>query len=664
MPGTPRRLKKEDIEVHIREYLIREARRITDRAATWPRSRDEWEKGRERRRRQYLEMMGIFEIPPKEERSPLNVRVTGTVERERYTIEKLYYESLPRLYVTANLYIPKGLDGPAPGVLYVCGHSPTQKVHYQAHARRWAELGFVTLIVDTVQYGEIKGYHHGCYREGWWHWYSRGYTPAGVELWNGLRGLDLLQERPEVAADRLGITGISGGGAVSWWLGAADERLGAVAPVCGTGTLAAHLRERTVDGHCDCMFFINTYGWDLADLGALIAPRALLIGSADRDGIYSIASIRETYRKVKRVYELLGIGDRCRLVETPGPHSYHRLSRTAIFSWFLKHLKGEDVPPEEIEDINTDPEAQEPESVLRVFTGPPPADERTSTIQDSFIRLAGPPKVRDAEHLTVVRRRLVNALRRKTFGHFPARPPKLNLTTVQEFATGGAVGSILEFTSEAGIVLRARMVVPQAAQEGPAPALLFLRSPEHERWEFEGFTRNLDPKWVRLAVDVRGVGDTSWGPSLQWHLRRGSAIIGRTIASMRVWDTLRALALARQLPGVRSDHLALAARGEMCAVALYAALLDGDLKALLLEDPPATQNSPGRPDGTGPAIEMLNVLRLTDLPYVAGLLWPAELVFLHSRPETYQWAEDLYRRLGEPGAVRHLQNLGEWKPTT
>lgn len=648
--------------MHIREYLCREARMITDRSATWPKSREEWEKGQQRRRRQYLEMVSIDSIPPREERTPLNVQVTGTVERDRYTIEKLYYESLPRLYVTANLYLPKDLDGPAPGVLYVCGHSPTQKVHYQAHARRWAELGFVTLIVDTIQYGEIRGYHHGCYHEGWWHWYSRGYTPAGVELWNGLRGLDLLEDRPEVDGEKLGITGISGGGAMSWWLGAADERLKAVAPVCGTGTLHAHVYERSVDGHCDCMFFLNTYGWDLADLGALIAPRALLIGSADRDGIYSIASIRETYEKVKRVYETLGIGDKCALIATPGPHSYHRLSRTGIFSWFFKHLKGEDVPADQIDDIDTDPEAQEPEDVLRVFTGPPPADQRSSTIQDSFVRLAGAPRVRDADHLIQVRKRLVNALRRKTFAHFPSRPPKLNLTTVQEFAGGTSVGSLIDFTSEEGIVLRAKVFVPEAAQDGPAPAFVFLRSPDHERWEFEGFTGHLDPKYIRAAVDVRGVGATSWSPSLQQHLRRASAIIGRTIGSMRVWDALRALEAVRQLPGVDGERMALAAKREMCAVALYAALLDGNVNSLILADPPATQNAPSRPDGTGPAIEMLNCLRLTDLPYIAGLLWPTELVFFHSRPETYQWSEELYRELGEPGAVRHIQDIGEWKP--
>jgi hypothetical protein len=157
------------------------------------------------------------------------------------------------------------------------------------------------------------------------------------------------------------------------------------------------------------------------------------------------------------------------------------------------------------------------------------------------------------------------------------------------------------------------------------------------------------------------VGATSWGPALQWHLRRASAIIGRTIASMRVWDTLRALETVRQLPAVDPDRVVLAGQEETCAVALYAALLDGKVTSLILRNPPATQNAPSRPDGTGEAIEMLNVLRFTDLAQVAGLLWPTELVFVGGRPETYEWSEALYRKLGEPGTVRHIQSLSEWQ---
>ena len=122
-------------------------------------------------------------------------------------------------------------------------------------------------------------------------------------------------------AERLGVTGISGGGAVTWWIAAADERVRAAAPVCGTSTLASYIADRTIDGHCDCMWFNNTYRWDLADVGALIAPRPLLIASADRDPIFTIASIRNVHEQLKPLYATLGAADKLLLVETPGGHS-------------------------------------------------------------------------------------------------------------------------------------------------------------------------------------------------------------------------------------------------------------------------------------------------------------------------------------------------------
>jgi hypothetical protein len=105
------------------------------------------------------------------------------------------------------------------------------------------------------------------------------------------------------------------------------------------------------------------------------------------------------------------------------------------------------------------------------------------------------------------------------------------------------------------------------------------------------------------------------------------------------------------LDGVDASRIALAGRGQMAVVALYAALLRGNTDAILV-DAPATQNAPSQPDGTGEAIEMLNVLRFTDLPYVAGLLYPASLTFVGDVPETYEWTEALYRQLG--GQVRRI----------
>jgi hypothetical protein len=165
-------------------------------------------------------------------------------------------------------------------------------------------------------------------------------------------------------------------------------------------------------------------------------------------------------------------------------------------------------------------------------------------------------------------------------------------------------------------------------------------------------------------VETRGTGDTSWGDDLNWHVRRAAAWTGRTIASLRVWDALRALDAARALPGVDPKRIAIAARGEMAAVALYAALLDGRVNPVFLHTPPPTQNASSQPTGKGAAIEMLNCLRYTDLPQIAGLLYPMEVVIAGDFPSSYSWAEDLHRQVTPAGRFHKLASLSDWAPST
>ncbi len=194
VPAPPARQKTiYPPNLSIRDYLSREARRMTDNALVDFKTSADITRTAGQRRQRFMDMMGLADLPGAAARGPVPFKTTSVLDRKTYRIEKLHYESLPNLHVTANLYVPKIASGERrPGVLYVCGHLENQKFHYQAHARRFAELGFPTLIVETVQLGEVTGYHHGCYREGWFHWYSRGYSPAAIELLNGIRGLDLL----------------------------------------------------------------------------------------------------------------------------------------------------------------------------------------------------------------------------------------------------------------------------------------------------------------------------------------------------------------------------------------------------------------------------------------------------------------------------------------
>ena len=434
---------------NIRHYLVNEAAKITESALKGIESKEDWEKIREDRYQEMVQMLSLVDVPLEGERPPLNVKKVGTIQQDGFRIEKLYYEALPGLYVPADLYIPDNITAPVPGILYQCGHSRTQKVHYQPHARRFAELGFVCLIVETIQWGEVYGEHWGCYARGWFNWYSRGYTPGGVEAWNGIRGLDLLSELPEVDKDKLGVTGISGGGALTWYIAAIDLRIKAAATVCGNSTLESQIYTRTIDGHCDCMMFNNTYLRDFHDVGALIAPRPLYIAQADRDGLNTVESSRAVYESLKNFYSMYGAAGNIEFISTPGGHSYHPNSRRAIFSFFIKHLMGKDVPPEEIADVNEAPEALLSVDELRIYMDGPPPDDITTTIQDSFIKKPSPPDLANISGLKNHRNEVVVSLKEKTFRSFPETPIPFEEKMVFRTLDRAAYGSeIFSFNSE------------------------------------------------------------------------------------------------------------------------------------------------------------------------------------------------------------------------
>ncbi len=178
----------------IAEYFRTETARLADRCLDDIKTLDDWKNVRQTCRKQLFEMLGLDPMPPK---TDLKGVVTGTVQQEEFAVEKIHFQSMPGLYVTGNLYLPKDLDKPAPTILYLCGHGPVKidgisygnKVTYQHHGAWFARNGYVCLAIDTVQMGEIEGIHHGTYRYDMWWWNSRGYTSAGAEAFNCIRAL-------------------------------------------------------------------------------------------------------------------------------------------------------------------------------------------------------------------------------------------------------------------------------------------------------------------------------------------------------------------------------------------------------------------------------------------------------------------------------------------
>src|SRR5205823_2799609 len=325
------------------------------------------------------------------EKTPLKATVTGTLERDGITIEKVHFQSKPGLYVTGNLYLPnRGLTPPArqvkhPAILYLCGHSGRgrdgNKTAFQDHGLWFANNGYVCLVVDTLQLGEIPGIHHGTYREGRWWWQALGYTPAGVECWNGIRGIDYLCSRDDVDRDRIGVTGISGGGATTVWIAAADDRVKVAVPVSGMSDLESYVTNKVVNGHCDCMFFVNTYQWEWTTALALFAPKPLLFANSDNDTIFPMDGNRRITARLRQCYALFGAADKVDEYISKGGHEDRPDLRVAAFRFMNMHLKGDTGP---VKPAGLSPVAGKE---LRVFPEDKdlPADAINATVDEVFI---------------------------------------------------------------------------------------------------------------------------------------------------------------------------------------------------------------------------------------------------------------------------------------
>jgi dienelactone hydrolase len=606
-----------------------------------------WRRVAAGRRRELLDMLGIDPAAP---RGDLRAVVTGTLEHADCLVERIHFQSRPGLYVTANLYLPRGTTGPVPGILYLCGHARVveggrslgNKTAYQHHGAWLARHGYATLVVDTLQLGEIQGIHHGTYSEGRWWWPSRGYTPAGVEAWNAIRALDYLQSRPEIDPQRLGVTGRSGGGAGSWWIAALDERIGAAVPVAGITDLEDHVVQGVVSGHCDCMFIVNTFRWDYPQVAALVHPRPLLVANTDRDRIFPLDGVLRTHEAVRRLYEQpaeLG------LLITAGDHVDTQDLQVPALRWFDRHLRGEDRP------IDTAPRKLFEPARLRVFADLP-ADEVNTSIDDSFVPRAGPfaPPASAGgwrEQADAWRA----ALRERCFGGWPADEPPVEPTLLERTTGAGLVLETHRFASQPHVDLELFLL----RRADGTPETVVLECLDDTGWErFErlraAFTAGAIPAADAPApagalafVAPRGVGPTRWNrePRVHVQVRRRFLLLGQTWEGMQAYDVRRALAAVRAVPSCAGAAVTLRAEGPMAVLAVHASLFGPPVAGLDLRRVPASH----QPDGPS----LLNVLRILDVPQALALAADrAPVVVSESDAAAFAWAGATATALGWP----------------
>lgn len=309
-------------------------------------------------RRFMTEQLGGFP-----EKSSLNARTVGTIDADGYRIEKVIFDSQPQHHITANLYLPNlpKTDGPVPAIAVSSGHSRTAKTaeYNQRFGIMMAKHGMAALCFDPIGQGErsqiltAEGHpqHNGTTTEHFLMGVGStlvGRNTARYRVWDAMRAIDYLVSRPEVDASKIGFTGCSGGGTLTSYVMALDDRVACAAPACYLTTFG-HLVQTIGPQDAEQNIFGQlAFGLDHPDYVLMRAPRPTLISSTTGD-YFSIEGAWQNYRQAKRVYGRLGFPERVDLVEVEGRHGVLPQNLATITHWFQRWLLGRDKPVSAVE---------------------------------------------------------------------------------------------------------------------------------------------------------------------------------------------------------------------------------------------------------------------------------------------------------------------------
>ena len=523
------------------------------------------------------------------ERTPLNPRVTGVIQRDGYRVEKVIFESQPNHHVSALLFLPDAgkYEPPYPGVLVPCGHSDNGKAYesYQTIGAFLALNGMAALVFDPIDQGErsqmlsqlpsLAG--------------TRAHTMLGIgsillgrntalfEIWDGMRAIDYLQSRPEVDSRRIGCTGNSGGGTQTSYLMSLDERIIAAAPSCYiTGferlldTIGPQDAEQNIYGQL-------AFGMDHADYLMMRAPMPILICAATED-FFDITGVWNSFRYAKRLYTRMEFAERIELLENDAGHNYNRLQRQGVVRWMSRWLLNKDQPitEPEIKLLSDEEVLCAPGGQVMNLDG---ARSTYDLNRDLEKDLAGRRKKLWANQDRVA---LLDEVRRIAGIRKLAELPEPKVTRSETVERDGYQVKKIILTPEDGIYLPALMFIP--GMDAEQAAVLYIHEEGKSAVAAPGGPIEAMVKAGKcvLAVDVRGTGETQQSKQGQLSGAAGSDwkdvftayLLGRSYVGMRAEDVL---VCARFLKQQQAGRVELIAAGNVTIPALHAATLEPEL---------------------------------------------------------------------------------------
>jgi dienelactone hydrolase len=534
------------------------------------------------------------------ERTPLNPRITGTFDRDGYRLEKIVYESRPRVFVTANLYVPSTGKAPYPGILFQMGHSLQGKAYasYQKCCQGLARLGYVVLAFDPMGQGERIYYPDatgtntrvGSADDEHTHPGKQllllGRTASQFQLWDAVRSLDYLASHPSVDPERLASTGQSGGATLTMLLACVDARLRAAVVSSGNTENFACANFNPPGSTDDAeQNFIGSgaLGFDRWDLLYPLAPKPLLVLVSAHDfyGTYSpryLDNGREEYLKLAKIYQILGHREQLDWRDTPLPHGLTYSLRLATYNWFERWLKGSARPIEREPPVS-------PEPVNALWTG-----TAGNVIRDQ--NSLRPFDLIQEQARQVGRASPSTAWVESLQIRFPSREIKLERLT--RTPSEGVRIEAVEVRSAPEVWVPAWFFVPAQRDNNRAALLLLDDKGRNINATEDGLCHRLARAGVlTCAADVRGTGDTrpevgrgNPGYTIphdsEEDLAWASLILGKTLLAQRIEDILTLVHALKNDEAVTGRRIVVAARGRLTVPALFAFAASPSIDSLYL----------------------------------------------------------------------------------
>ncbi len=613
----------------------------------WPDDPEDIRRRQEEVRNKLRETFGLHLL----QKVPLNARITGKVDRGDYTIEKLVYTSLPGVYVTANVYVPKDGGKKHPAVLCPHGHWPHGRFQPEIQARciGLAKLGYVVLTLDKYGYGERRftGHHDAFFL------LPTGLTLEGLQIWDNMRGIDYLISRPDVDATRIGITGASGGGNQTMYTAALDTRIASAVPTVSVNTFDG-LFFRGIGCVCEGTPNILRFA-DEWDVLACIAPRPLYIPSNLLDSIFPVARAREAYLRAKRVYESLGAGENIAIRHFYDRHSYNQELREMMYGWFEHVFRGKPFEPIP-EPAGTQPTLDFDELRALPERGfPPDAKTLQALATEAAHRYDHPKTFASLQEWKEYRRDVLAFLRQEVFGDFPSpQSAPLRVTVVDTISYGNWWLEKWIFWSDWDVLIpavclrrpHARGTIILAHRAGKDRAAI-------ENWLEQAYHTGLNV----VAIDLRGIGETREETRL---LVQNGNVVGKPALGEWAWDLIRtADAVKQRLGEPAAQKLYVIGNGPAGLAALFACLYDPRFDGVAAVSTLATYVA----DEEGYHVEWVyylhRILQKADIPQLTALCAPVRLVLAGAvKPSTEKLEAGEFATLFEPAkAAYKLQGV-------